>query len=327
MISVRFSAQDVAATRFACSRLREVVAGVQVLKDAGARAVHLPWVSATRRRLAADGVRYELLSQLVPMPAWYLPDFVTPVPAATARGFEEELAQVSGAAPAVVRAQLDRLPGPLPPLVAELYADPPGGLARLAGELRAFWTAAVEPHWPRIEHLLEGEILHRARRMAAGGPGALFEDLHPKVSWQADRLRIAQRRLAEEHSLEAGSGLVLVPSVFIWPGAVFEVADRSLQPGLVYPPRGIATLWERGGQAPPQALADLLGRGRAQVLTELGAPASTTELALRTGQSAPNVAHHLAVLHAAGLVTRHRTGRTVLYLRTTLAQALVSPDS
>ncbi|WP_323185651.1 ArsR family transcriptional regulator [Kitasatospora sp. NBC_01287] len=69
-------------------------------------------------------------------------------------------------------------------------------------------------------------------------------------------------------------------------------------------------------------MAALLGRGRAQVLSELASPASTTELTARTGQSAPNVAHHLAVLHAAGLVGRHRTGRTVLYLRTALAEAL-----
>ncbi|WP_035850337.1 winged helix-turn-helix domain-containing protein [Kitasatospora azatica] len=324
MLSVRFSAQDVAATRFACSRLREVVSAVQVLKDVAARAIHLPWVRESRTRLR--GVDYALLDQLVPMPAWYLPDFLAPVPVATAPGMAEELAELTATDPALARAQLDRLPRPLPPLVAELQADPAAGLTRLAQEILLFWRAAVEPHWPRIERLIEGEILHRARRMAAGGPAALFEGLHPKVSWQDDRLRIDSRRHSAQYRLAAGRGLVLVPSVFVWPGAVFEVDETQAQPGLVYPARGIATLWERGGQAPPSALAALLGHGRARVLSELAAPASTTELALRTGQSAPNVAHHLSVLLAANLVARHRTGRTVLYLRTALAQALVGGD-
>lgn len=331
MLSIRFSAQDVAATRFACSRLREVVASVQVLKDAGARAVHLPWVRQTRERLAADGVRYELLSQLMPMPAWYVPDFLCPMPngpmpTGPGRGIEAELAVLADTPAQRVRAELDRLPQPWPPLVAELYADPEAGLARLVAEILAYWAVAVEPHWDRIERLTEGEILYRARKMAAGGPAALFDGLHPKISWQDDRLRLAQRRYAREHVLDAGHGLVLVPSVFIWPGAVVQAEDSS-QPGLVYPPRGIATLWERGGAAPPRALAVLLGRGRAQLLSELGSPASTTELALRTGQSAPNVSHHLSALRAAGLVAGHRSGRTVLYLRTTLAEALVAAGS
>ncbi|WP_329563296.1 winged helix-turn-helix domain-containing protein [Kitasatospora sp. NBC_01266] len=321
MPGIRFSAQDLAATRFTCSRLREVVAGVQVLKDAGARAIHLPWVRQARAALA--GVRYELLSQLVPMPARYLPDFLSPMPAATAPSLAAELAALTATAPAAVRAQLERLPRPLPALVADLRRDPAAGLGRLAGEIQAFWTAAVEPHWPRIEHLIDGEILYRARRMATGGPAALFDGLHPKVSWQDDRLTIAQRRRTADLVLEAGRGLVLVPSVFIWPGAAFEADDSRHQPGLVYPPRGVATLWEQGAAAPPQALAALLGRGRAQLLAELAAPASTSELAARTGQSAPNVAHHLAVLRAAGLLARHRTGRTVLYVRTAVAQALV----
>lgn len=67
MLTLRFSAQDVAATRFACSRLLEVVTSVQVLKDPGSRAVHLPWVRRARADLTRAGVAYELLSQLVPM--------------------------------------------------------------------------------------------------------------------------------------------------------------------------------------------------------------------------------------------------------------------
>ncbi|AUY52192.1 winged helix-turn-helix domain-containing protein [Streptomyces sp. CB01881] len=322
MLTLDFSAQDLAATRFAGSRVVEVVMSVQVLKDPGAKAVHLPWVRRARERLAAGRVRYELLSQLVPMPAWHLPQFLTALPAATAPGIEAELAALTATAPAVVRAELDLVGQPLPPLVAELYADPVPGLERLAGEVRAYWSAAVEPYWGRIVRLVEGEILYRARRMAADGPAALFDGLHPKVRWQDGRMTVAQQRYEIERRLDGGRGLVLVPSVFIWPGMVWQVEPEG-QPGLVYPPRGVATLWESAGATAPDGLAGVLGRTRARLLAELESPASTSELAARTGGSPANVSHHLTALREAGLLARHRTGRTVLYARTEAAELLL----
>ncbi|MFJ1702382.1 DUF5937 family protein [Kitasatospora sp. NPDC088346] len=320
MLTLAFSAQDVALTRFACSPLWEVANSVQVLKEPGEHAVHLPWVRQVRARLA--GVGFELLDQLVPVPTVYTPDFLTPVPPGWSPSLEEELARLVATAPEQVRVDLDRFEGPLPPLVAALRADPVAGLARLAGEVRAYWAAAVEPYWPRIVRLVEGEVLRRARQMSVGGPAALFEDLHPRVSWEAGRLRVAHRWFAAERVLDGERGLVLVPSVFAWPG-VYSQSNPPWQPGLVYPPRGVATLWERSVPV-PEGLAGVLGRARALLLAELGAPASTTELAERTGLSAPNVSHHLTALRGAGLVARHRTGRSVLYLRTAVAESLLA---
>ncbi|WP_327676297.1 winged helix-turn-helix domain-containing protein [Kitasatospora sp. NBC_00458] len=322
VLTLDFSAQDVAATRFTCSRLLEVVTSVQVLKDPGAKAVHLPWVRRTRERLAATGVRYDLLSQLVPMPAWHLPEFLIRMPAATAPDLESELALLAATPPAAVRADLAPLAEPLPPLVAALRADPEAGVARLVAEVREYWAVAVGPYWPRIERLAEGEILYRARRMAAAGPAALFEGLHHKVSWRDGRLTVAQRRYDIERRLDAGRGLVLVPCAFVWPGMVWQAGDTG-QPGLVYPPRGVATLWETVGAAVPDGLARVIGRTRARLLAELSAPASTTELAARTGLSPANVSHHLTALRGAGLAARHRTGRTVLYARTEAAELLL----
>ncbi|WP_460494936.1 helix-turn-helix domain-containing protein [Dactylosporangium cerinum] len=59
------------------------------------------------------------------------------------------------------------------------------------------------------------------------------------------------------------------------------------------------------------------------MLVELSAPASTTALAARTGLTAGGVSQHLAALRAAGLVTAHRDGRTVLNIRTDVADALL----
>ncbi|MGW4945888.1 ArsR/SmtB family transcription factor [Actinoplanes sp. NPDC004185] len=68
----------------------------------------------------------------------------------------------------------------------------------------------------------------------------------------------------------------------------------------------------------------MLGRGRTRLLLELDAPSSTTELARRTGMTAGGVSQHLSVLRAAGLVVAHRRGRSVLNVRTALAEALLS---
>ncbi|WP_308129990.1 DUF5937 family protein [Kitasatospora aureofaciens] len=323
VLTWEFSAQDLARTRFARSPLSEVVTSVEVLKDPGRQAAHLPWVRQARQRLA--GVRWELLSALIRLPTVYVADFLTPVPPGPDETIERQTAALAAADPAAVRRDLARIDSELHPLVAELARDPEPGLARLAAEVRAYWDAAIAPHWPRMQRLTEGEILRRARQMSAGGPAALFADLHPLVSWERDTLRIGHSRIDVHRRLDGARGLVLVPTVFAWPG-VFSQQNPPWQPGLVYPPRGVATLWEATGTPVPEGLARVLGRTRALLLAELDSPASTTELAARTGLSAPNVSHHLSALHDAGLLARHRTGRTVLYLRTEAAELLMHPQ-
>jgi DNA-binding transcriptional ArsR family regulator len=58
------------------------------------------------------------------------------------------------------------------------------------------------------------------------------------------------------------------------------------------------------------------------LLHALSEPASTTQLRAALSASLGATGDHLAVLRAAGLVTRVRSGRSVLYRRTTLGDAL-----
>jgi DNA-binding transcriptional ArsR family regulator len=117
-------------------------------------------------------------------------------------------------------------------------------------------------------------------------------------------------------------GLVLIPSVFVWPEC-FSQTTPPRQPGLVHPARGVACLWENGpGTAVPNGLVRVFGRSRATLLAALDTPHSTTELAALTGMPAPTVSHHLKALHAAGLASSHRVGRSVLYLRAPAAELL-----
>jgi DNA-binding transcriptional ArsR family regulator len=69
-------------------------------------------------------------------------------------------------------------------------------------------------------------------------------------------------------------------------------------------------------EAGDDALASLLGRRRAQVLRELDRPAATLDLARRIGVGPASVSDHLTTLRRAGLVTRRREGRRVIYTRT-----------
>jgi DNA-binding MarR family transcriptional regulator len=61
------------------------------------------------------------------------------------------------------------------------------------------------------------------------------------------------------------------------------------------------------------------------LLALLGEPASTTGLASRLGVTPSAVSQHLQVLAAAGLVTRTRAGRAVLYQRTETGARLTGP--
>jgi DNA-binding transcriptional ArsR family regulator len=114
-----------------------------------------------------------------------------------------------------------------------------------------------------------------------------------------------------------------VPSVFLWPQVSAHV-DEPWPATLIYPARGIAALWETPSAVIQGALATLVGRARAGLLTALDQPASTTQLARSLGLATGAVGDHLAILHGAGLLTKARSGRLVLYRRTPLGDALVA---
>jgi DNA-binding transcriptional ArsR family regulator len=108
----------------------------------------------------------------------------------------------------------------------------------------------------------------------------------------------------------------------VWP--VVEIIDKAAcQPRLIYPARGSGLVWEPL-RPPPQTLAALIGPRRASVLALLETPCSTTRLAHRLDVCAGSVSQHLAVLHDAGLIERHRVGRVVLYRRSAAGNLLIT---
>jgi DNA-binding transcriptional ArsR family regulator len=317
MPRLTLSAPDVAGLRLAFSPLWEVVASVRVLKEPGAHALHLPWIKAATTRLATTDV--DLLWSLVPVPTRRLPGFLAPTPATPLPELDDELDELVAVTVDDLRAELIAVLGRSGAQTA-LYRAPKREMRRLVGQIRAYWDAVLVDDWPRLRGLLEGDVMYRARRLARGGARLLFADLHPDVSWERDTLTVRIPGATAEHALD-GRGLVLVPSAFVWP-RVFCKVDRRWPPVLRYPPRGVATLWESGTRA-VDGLDGVLGRTRARLLAELDSPASTSELARRTGLTAAAVSQHLALLRDAGLVSAHRTGPVVLYGRTRRADGLI----
>ncbi|MEU3772744.1 DUF5937 family protein [Streptomyces sp. NPDC032472] len=339
-----FSAGDLARMRFAVSPMWQVMAAFRLLKHGGhgvGGGQHRPWIEQVRPRLAAAGLDRGWLAELIPA-AGYAPDFLTPAPAGPAPALEQELAAVRAAPAHRVRQDLDHLahhrgggpalspgpgPGPGPglgPRLRTLYAQPEERLPRVAEEIEACWELAVAPYWARIRAVLDADVLHRARQTAEHGAAHLLGDLHPGVSWTGDALRLVRRQRTLNRET-AGPGLVLLPSVFKGPGLSTRVAPPD-PPQLVYPARGTGSLWEArpAGAAVSTSLAAVFGRSRTLLLTGLDAPASTTELARRTGLSPARVSQCMTALRDAGLVSSHRAGRSVLYARTAAAEAVLA---
>ncbi|WP_214411977.1 DUF5937 family protein [Sphaerisporangium fuscum] len=324
MLRLRLSLADVAGLRFAFSPLWEIVAGVRVLNDPAAHALHLPWVRSARARLKECGAEVPLLRALVPAPPHVLPGFLAPTPLTPLPSFDAELAALAGTDPELCRDDLRRVFGGLDGPPAEFDHAPGAALRTLVAQVRTYHDVVLAPDWPKIRALLEGDIMYRGRRLVQGGVAGLFADLDPSIGWHDDRVTISGTVASADHDL-GERGLVLVPSAFTWP-RVFVKAAPPWVPVVRYPARGMAELWA-APRAAPDGLSRVVGRSRARLLAELDAPASTTELARRTGLAAGGVSAHLSRLRAAGLVTSHRAGAVVLYARTSLGDALLRPGA
>ncbi|MEV7416946.1 DUF5937 family protein [Streptomyces sp. NPDC089919] len=328
---LRFGAADLLRCRFAVSPRWETHEAVRTLRRPARHGYHLPWLRGLDRRATGTaGLDLRPLWLLMPERG-HNPDFLSPPPIGPAASFEEEIAAVRAAAaadPAAVRADLARsltcTPGAYDsPLGQAMLADPTAAVRELADLTEAAWRALIAPHWPRLRALLEADLVFHSRRLATGGLEALFNDLHPALTWEGSTLTLAR---PGEHERELdGQGLVLMPSAFTWPEVVSGF-DPPWQPTVVYPARGIGALWNGTGPGAPEALARLFGRGRAEVLCSLEEPADTHTLARRLGLAPSTVSAHLSALRGAGLLLSRRHSRRVLYERTPLGIALANGE-
>ena len=322
MIEITLAHSDLARVRFAHSPVEELVASLRVLQDPGRQLMYGRWVSATRDRLG--GLRLDLLAALAPT-GRYLPAFLFPPPTRPWGVLSEELEVIAASPPAVVRAELDKVRegAPLPAVLAPLYDDPAGQLPAVVEEMGRYWEAAIEPVWPRVRGLCAADLAYRMEQFADGGLARVLGDLHPDLGFADELLRVDKPHHCSHRFDLAGSGIVLVPCAFTWPSLSVDCCGVD-QPGLVYPPRGVAELWEDTMAEQPDPLSALVGRTRATLLAALALPSSTTQLATQLDLSPAAVSQHLKILKDTALVSAHRRGRMVLYQRTPAASALLA---
>jgi hypothetical protein len=205
-------------------------------------------------------------------------------------------------------------------------ADSPARF-ELAQAARAAHRALVAPYWRRIQACLHAEQVARSRVLALGGPERLLASIQGELlRWRPPVLELHMPCDFDVH-LE-GRGLTLVPSVFVgaMPSLHRNPNDETAAPVLVLP---VADERVRNGHlwdSPKDrtiALAALVGRNRAAVLSAIAEGGTTTEVASRVGISLAAASQHASVLRSAGLIITRRQGSSVLHVLTPLGAELL----
>ncbi|MFG3256194.1 ArsR family transcriptional regulator [Streptomyces sp. NPDC048172] len=327
-------ADTLADSRFVVSPLAETTAALKVLHRAsgthpGERAwlaAHLP---AYRALLADDPVSAALVRAA--LGATWNADYLTPTPHGEDSGdggdaddasFAQEVARVRAARPEEARADLTvSLRGPLPPALRR--DDLPERTARV---LEWVWHETVRPTWRRRRRIVEADIVARTVRLGRNGWAAALDGMRPHLRWLGgSRLQINAYDYPPRDL--SGTRLLFVPVTPSTGWVAWEEPDgaphRSHRSAVIYPCAGALSA---GAEVTPvpRALGTLLGSGRAAVLVLLDTPLSTTQLVELTGQGLGSVGRHLRVLREARLIQRRRAGRSVLYDRTAVGDAVVA---
>lgn len=324
MLRIEAGPDDLAASRFAIAPLAELEHLLRKLDRPYARTP-----IGTALRASRWAKRYEPLRNGVDAralralrPAGWGVDFIAPPPSGMANTPADDLATVRATPSGVARAQVRRALA----ATGEVDDEVRAALSQrdvaqwIAGALERMWRALVAPDWPQLLAIVEGDVLHRADRLARDGWAGALDRLHPGLCWRGGAVTVMHR--PDERARLDGRGLVFVPSVFIHPDLATYL-EPPWQPTIIYPARGSAALWELQPTT-PAALVRLLGASRADLLLRLDTPASTTQLVRATGYAVGAVGDHLRVLREAGLVARARAGRSVIYRRTPVGDAVVA---
>ena len=339
VLRIEVSNEDLTTSRFALSPLWELTHALRLLAGPADQSMLRPWLVRARDRYLALARVADVGAIVALNPPGWGADFLSPVPAGVSTTIGDLIDQVRSTPPGQVQHEVALALRRQPPLEPRLERILTGDRAAdyVADVLAAAWQALLEPEWPTLRAILERDVVYRAGQLTSRGWAAALGDLHSELAWDHGRIVLTRMRGYQDAAL-GGRGLLFVPSVFIWPKLALGL-DPPWPPSLIYPARGVAALWERPGRARPgaviasgtgaasgSALDRLLGPSRAAILVALEEPASTTQLVATLGQSLGGIGDHLGVLREAGLISRARSGRSVLYRRTPVGDAVVAAD-
>jgi len=303
----------------AVSPMWELVMSLRTVLRSSGRPVHGRWRDRVASRL--DGLNLAMLPALVNAPI--VPHFLQPPPVRDST-FESELGRIAALRPEQIITELGYAFGDagrredpaavVPKVLLPLISRPTAAIEQLAAELRAYWTAALAPTWPRLEDFLLADVERMGKRV----PFAAAATLNPAYSLANDQLNVANMHFVGAAVPGATDGW-LIPSVFSWPHDqsivcnVPGIAWPSREPMLPYVPRGFADLWRDDRLTGDDALASVLGPTRAKIVSMLVRPTSTAEVANALAITPGGASQQLMLLHRAGLAERSREGHLVYY--------------
>jgi DNA-binding transcriptional ArsR family regulator len=322
--TLELSVADLLLCRFAISAVGEVVEIARAIADPAARAAHGDWLRQHRTALQQIASAYDLRPLFaLTRASGCVPDFLQPTPVGPVGAIERELEQIRATPAERVHTEIERCVRGHEPMAAEvervLFSD--RAAERLAELLGGIWSALIRPTWPQIQGCLERDILYQSRTLARRGLATVLEDVAPSIALEGGHLLVHQNG-SDLPTLEK-TGMLLVPSTFIWPRTATLRSPPGAPLTIRYPARGVGALWAPPSRERHRGLRHLIGKTRAQILDALDEPMHTTALAGYLGRSPGNVADHLAVLRSSGLVGKARVGLHVIYSRTSLGDAML----
>jgi DNA-binding transcriptional ArsR family regulator len=322
VFTLRVDAETVARTRFSPSPASESLAWLKLTAAAGRHPVFGDPGPLARASLAHPDVA--LLVSLLPRTGdVYTPDLLTPQPGTATRHrdlLDEQIARIEATEQDDLEAQVFTYTQAhwSRPLAATTRRAAESGRMprRLASGLARFWRDTLADGWAELHSIIDQDITHRAKAIARHGVGGVLGALHPDIGWAGDAITFAATWDGEIDV--AGRELVLAPGVLSWPGFAVQV-DVPDQLVLYYPAHRVGT----GRDHRPGRIAPVVGAARAALLADLETARSTAELATRIGYAPGTISYHLGALHRAGLVSKVRDGRFVLYQQTPQAVVLM----
>ena len=310
----QIGAEELAQSRFVVSPFIETVGALRTLVHRDPPPEVQDWyrthVAEFRTHLTSDPQLLPLIQALM-RPRW-IADFLTPPPDPADKTFRDTLQRVRQTPPRIARAILREGSGRLP---ASLSGDDvPDCTADL---LEWVWEHTLRTEWPRRRLILEADVLSRTHQLSLGGWAAALDGLRSDMRWLGDgALRINAYDFPPR--VLTGAQLCYVPCLSRRGWVTWDQDGRH---AIVYQSSG--ALAEPTQTRSPEVLMRLIGGNRALVLTLLDQPRTTSQLLALTQLGLGSIGGHLAVLREAGLVTRRRAGRSVVYLRTPLGATLV----
>jgi DNA-binding transcriptional ArsR family regulator len=307
---IRLPDAEVMCVRIAISPMHTVAASIFEVIVGWNRGAPESWRRYVLSR--CEGLDLRAFAVFAP-PERVVPLFLVPVPTAAKVTFEEAIEELRRLPPERLRDDIAREfgQGEVPCGYGRFLTDPEPAKSDLCDTLDAYWDRVFKPLQRRIENLLAREVLRLGEALATEGPPALLARISHRVSYADGVLRwpspkggtipLADRRL------------VLVP-MLSGPDALLSTTDVPGIVKLAYAAPGAGLFWgeaDNGEQA--DALAELMGATRAQVMLAVQTAASTADVADQLGISPTLASHHLGRLRRQDLVEATRFGRRVYY--------------